>query len=109
MVRLRRGPTAARSMVPACKRKPTAERGVACQCRTSSDTGRIASLPASGSRRMLEKKPLAALLGRPGRMQMVGRRMPIPSAKPRRGEDGQKQFADGACLAEANKRVVEEV
>ena len=33
---------------------------------------------------MLEKKPDAALLGLPGRMQMVGRRMLMPSRKPRR-------------------------
>src|SRR6516225_8838128 len=84
MVRLRRGPTVPRSRVAACSRKPTAERGVACQWRTSSDTGSTASLPASGSRRMLEKKPDAALFGRPGRIQMVGRRIPIPSMKPRR-------------------------
>ena len=84
MVRLRRAPATELSMVAACSRKPTAERGEACQCRTSSDTGSTASLPASGSRRMLEKKPEAALLGRPGRIQMVGSRMPMPSMKPRR-------------------------
>ncbi len=33
---------------------------------------------------MLEKKPEAALLGAPGRPQMVGRQMPMPSTKPRR-------------------------
>jgi hypothetical protein len=32
----------------------------------------------------LEKKPEAALLGRPGLMQMLGSLMPIPSIKPRR-------------------------
>ena len=32
----------------------------------------------------MEKNPEAALLGRPGRMQMVGNRMPMPSMKPRR-------------------------
>jgi len=37
---------------------------------------RIASWPASGSRMMPEKKPEAALLGLPGRTQMVGSRMP---------------------------------
>ena len=31
-----------------------------------------------------EKKPEAALFGSPGRTQMVGRRMPMPSMKPRR-------------------------
>ena len=49
-----------------------------------SATGRIASLPASGSRMMPEKKPDAALLGAPGRTQIVGSRMPTPSRKPRR-------------------------
>ena len=38
-------------------------------------------MPASGSRRMLEKKPDAALLGAPGRMQMVGRRMLIDAIR----------------------------
>ena len=71
-------------MVIAWRRKPIAARGLACQWRTSSLTGRTASLPASGSRRMLEKKPEAALLGVPGRMQIVGSRMPMPSMKPRR-------------------------
>ena len=33
---------------------------------------------------MLEKKPEAALLGLPGRTQMVGSRSPMPSKKPRR-------------------------
>jgi hypothetical protein len=33
---------------------------------------------------MLEKKPEAALFGRPGRTQIVGRRMPTPSRMPRR-------------------------
>ena len=72
------------SSVAAWSRKPTAARGLACQCRTSSATGSTASWPTSGSRRMLEKKPDAALLGLPGRMQIVGRRMPMPSKKPRR-------------------------
>ena len=30
-----------------------------------------------------EKNPEAALLGKPGRTQIVGRRSPIPSKKPR--------------------------
>ena len=64
--------------------KPTAARGEACQCITLSDTGSTASSPASGSRMMLEKKPDAALLGLPGRTQMVGRRMLMPSTKPLR-------------------------
>ena len=41
-------------------------------------------MPASGSRMMPEKKLDAALLGLPGRTQMVGSRMPTPSKKPRR-------------------------
>ena len=65
-------------------RKPTAERGEACQWRTSSPTGRIASLPASGSRMMPKRSPEAALFGAPGRTQIVGSRNPIPSKKPRR-------------------------
>ena len=72
------------SMLAACIRKPTAERGLACQWRTSSGTGSTASWPASGSRMMPEKKPEAALFGLPGRTQIVGRRMPMPSKKPRR-------------------------
>ena len=51
---------------------------------TLSDTGSTASCPASGSRMMLEKKPEAALLGLPGRTQIVGRRMLRPSRKPLR-------------------------
>ena len=84
MERLRRWPSGAVSRPAACTRKPTAERGLACQWRTVSATGSTASWPASGSRRMPEKKPEAARLGRPGRMQMVGRRRPMPSRKPRR-------------------------
>ncbi len=72
------------SIVAACTRKPTAERGLACQCITSSETGSTASLPLIGSRMMFEKKPDAALLGVPGRTQIVGRRMPTPSKMPRR-------------------------
>ena len=64
--------------------KPTAARGEACQCITLSETGSTASCPASGSRMMLEKKPDAALLGLPGRTQMVGRRRLMPSTKPLR-------------------------
>ena len=79
--RARRG---AVSIVAAWMRKPTAERGLACQWRTSSATGSTASSPASGSRMMSEKKPEAALLGLPGRTQIVGSRMPMPSKKPRR-------------------------
>ena len=84
IVRFRRAPSAERSMSAACRKNPTAERGLACQWRTSSRTGSTASSPTSGSRMMLEKKPDAALFGFPGRTQMVGRRSPIPSKKPRR-------------------------
>ena len=68
----------------AWRKKPTAARGLACQCRTSSSTGSTASLPASGSRRMFEKNPDAALFGAPGRMQTVGSLSPMPSRNPRR-------------------------
>jgi hypothetical protein len=71
-------------MFIAWRRNPIAARGLACQWRTLSETGNTASLPASGSRRMLEKKPEAALFGAPGRMQIVGRRMPMPSKVPLR-------------------------
>ena len=84
MVRLRRAPTLAPSRPAAWSRKFTAERGLACQWRTLSGTGSTASWPASGSRMMLEKKPEAAMLGLPGRTQMVGSLMPMPSMKPRR-------------------------
>jgi hypothetical protein len=65
-------------------RNSTAERGEACQCRTVSGTGKTASCPTSGSRKMLEKKPETAWFGLPGRMQMVGSRIPMPSTKPHR-------------------------
>ena len=46
----------AESIVATRIRKPTAERGEACQCRTrTTSTGNTASWPTSGSRRMLEK------------------------------------------------------
>ena len=84
MVMDRRTPKGAVSMVAAVMKKPTAARGDANQWRTSSPTGRFASIPFSGSRRMPEKKLDAALLGLPGRMQMVGSRTPTPSTKPLR-------------------------
>ena len=71
-------------MVLAWTRKPTADFGEACQWRTSSDTGSTASSPASGSRMMLEKKPEAALFGLPGRTQIVGSRIEMPSSRPLR-------------------------
>jgi hypothetical protein len=84
MLRLRRSPSLAVSSAAAWTRKPVAERGLANQWRTLSATGRVASCPASGSRMMPEKNPEAALFGLPGRTQIVGRRMPMPSKKPRR-------------------------
>ena len=65
-------------------RKLTAARGLACQWRTLSSTGSTASIPASGSRMMLEKNPDAARLGLPGRTEIVGSLMATPSRKPRR-------------------------
>ena len=62
----------------------------------SSDIGSTPPAPASGSRMMLEKKPEAALLGLPGRTQMVGSRMLMPSKKPRAAVIGDQQFADGS-------------
>ena len=70
MFRQRSFPSAPASIAAAWTRKPTAERGEACQCRTSSDTGNTASCPFNGSRMMLEKKPEAARFGLPGRTQM---------------------------------------
>ena len=84
MVRLGRGPSFPLSMPAAWTRKLIAERGLAWVCSTVRGTGRIASWPASGSRIMPEKKPEAALFGLPGRTQIVGRRMPMPSKMPRR-------------------------
>ena len=84
MLRLRRVPSLAVSRLAACSRKSIAARGEANQWRTLSGTGSTASWPASGSRMMPEKKPDAALFGLPGRTQIVGRRMPMPSKKPRR-------------------------
>ena len=71
-------------MVAAWRMNSTAARGEACQCITLSETGSTASWPASGSRMMLEKKPDAALLGLPGRTQIVGSRRLSPSRKPLR-------------------------
>jgi hypothetical protein len=64
--------------------KPVAARGLANQCRTLSETGSMAGSPISGSLKMLEKKPEAARLGLPGRIDMVGSRIPMPSKNPRR-------------------------
>ncbi len=84
IVRLRRSSSRALSTVAACAMKPTAARGLANQCRTPGSTGNRAGKPASGSRTMPEKKPEAAAFGAPGRMQIVGSLMPIPSKKPLR-------------------------
>ena len=74
----------ARSMVIALQQEADGGARAGVPVPHVSRTGSIASLPASGSRRMLEKKPEAALFGLPGRMQMVGSLMPMPSKKPRR-------------------------
>ena len=66
----------------ACSRNSTAARGLANQWRTLSLDRQHGLSPDKGSRRMLEKKPEAALFGLPGRMVMVGSRMPMPSRKP---------------------------
>jgi len=84
MLRLRRVPSCPLSILAACSRKSMAARGEANQWRTLSGTGSTASWPESGSRMMPEKKPEAALFGLPGRTQIVGRRMPMPSMNPRR-------------------------
>ena len=60
------------------------QKSQANQCLTSSVTGNTAGSPMSGSRIMPEKKLEAALFGFPGRTQMVGKRIPMPSKKPRR-------------------------
>ena len=84
MVRLMRGPSFSRVSEAACTRKPAAELRAGVPVHHALLTGSTASLPASGSRMMLEKKPDAALFGVPGRTQMVGSRMPTPSRKPLR-------------------------
>src|SRR5258708_4282703 len=66
IVTLTRGPSLPASRPAAWIRNPTAARGLACQCSTLSSTGSTASCPASGSRIIDEKKPDAALFGRPG-------------------------------------------
>ena len=76
-------------MVAAWMRKAMAARGSQAVAHVFA-TGSTASWPTSGSRMMLEKKPDAALLGLPGRTQMVGRRMPMPSKKPRREIVGER-------------------
>ena len=84
IVRQRRSPSRPPSSEAACRRKPTAERGDAYQCRTSSGTGSTASCPFNGSRMIPEKNPDAARLGGPGRTQIVGSRTAMPSRRPRR-------------------------
>ena len=85
-VSARRSPRRARSSPAAWSRKPIAAEGLANQWRTVSGTGRIAGWPASGSRMMPEKNPLAAALGLPGRTTMVGSRIDTPSISPRRDQ-----------------------
>ena len=71
-------------MVAAWRRNATAARGEANQWRTSAETGRTAGRPCRGSRMMPEKKPDAARFGAPGRTQIVGSRIAMPSMNPRR-------------------------
>ena len=84
MVMLMRAPNCSRVSPAAWTRKPAAARGVAWVWRTVSATGSTASSPANGSRMIEEKNPDAALLGLPGRTQMVGNRKPTPSRISRR-------------------------
>ena len=104
MVRLMRGPSCSRVRPAAWMRKPTAERGLACQCSTLSATGSSASWPASGSRMMPEKKPEAALFGLPGRTH--DRRQAdadaVEKAAPR--VVGEQQFADRLLRAVGGER-----
>jgi Tfp pilus assembly protein FimV len=71
---------------------------LACQCITLSSTGSTASLPASGSRMMLEKKPEAALLGVPG--AHADRRQADADAveKPFPRVVGEQELADAFCV-----------
>ena len=104
MVRLMRSPSWARVRPAAWIRKPTAERGLACQCSTLSATGSSASWPASGSRMMPEKKPEAALFGLPGRTT-IDRQADadaVEKAAPR--IVGQQQFADRLLRAVGGER-----
>src|SRR6185437_3492941 len=84
MLSVRTEPRRELSMCAACSMNCMAARGLANQWRTDSLTGNTACCPLSGSRRMLEKKPDAALLGLPGRIDTVGSLRPTPSRKPRR-------------------------
>jgi len=109
MVRLRRAP-ATRGVH--WSRREGGNRPPSAAWRASGGRPRIpgstASLPASGSRRMLEKKPEAALLGKPGRMQIVGSRMPMPSMKPAARIVGEQEFADRLLGAVTQQRRLKE-
>mmetsp|Transcript_607 Transcript_607/g.2162 ORF Transcript_607/g.2162 Transcript_607/m.2162 type:complete len:205 (-) Transcript_607:652-1266(-) len=65
-------------------RPSTAARALATACLTSGPTGATVSIPASVSLTTPEKHPVVAALGAPARTQIVGRRTPRPSTKPRR-------------------------
>ena len=109
MVRLTRGPSCSRVSAAACIRKPTAERGLACQCRTLSGTGSTASLPASGSRMMLEKKPDAALFG-VARPHADGRQPDADAVEEAlAGVVGEQQLADRLLRAVGRQRRVVEL
>ena len=73
-----------------------------------SATGSTASWPTRGSRRILEKKPEAALLGLPGRMQMVGRLNADAVEKAAARIVGEQQLADRLLRAVAGERGREE-
>ena len=109
MVRLRRGPSCAVSIVAAWIRKPTAERGEACQWRTSSATGSTAS--CAGQR-------LADDVGEEARGRLVGLARPhadrrqadadaVEEAAPR--IVGEQQLADRLLRAVAGQRRREEL
>src|SRR3954449_4063894 len=113
MLRLRRCPTRAVSIVAAWMRKLTAERGDACQWRTSSATGSTACCPASGSRVMPPKKAPAALLGFPGRLP--GERLADDAREEARGRlvglarpHADRRQPDADAVEEAAPRVIGE-
>ena len=85
------------SSVAAWARKPAADLGEACQWRTVSGTGRIASCPFNGSRMIPEKNDDAARLALPGRTQIVGSRTAMPSMNPLREKSWISSSQDAFC------------
>ena len=109
MVRARRGPTLARSMLAACSMKPTAARGEACQCMTLSDTGSTAS--CAGQR-------LAHDVGEEARRRLVGLARPHADGGQADADAvdealaavvGDQQLADVLLRAVGGERRVEEL